>query len=122
MHTSFIAEQPSSYSSGKTESGGSSNNTGSARTISRITSVVKNNGFNPVWQQTMSIPFDCVGDMKDLIFVRFQVKDEYDGTDLAVYCISLGSLLPGKEVLLFAQNRALYTETLRRRIPSFTSA
>jgi len=95
MHTPLLPEQSSSYSSTKTESGGSSNNTCSARTISRVTSVVKNNGFNPVWQQTMSIPFDCAGDMKDLIFVRFQVKDEYDGTDLAVYCISLGSLMPG---------------------------
>jgi phosphatidylinositol phospholipase C, delta len=94
-HAAFPPGQSSPHSLPKQESGGSSNNASGVRTISRATSVVKNNGFNPVWQQTVSIPFDCVGDMKDLIFVRFQVKDEYDGTYLAVYCISLGSLMPG---------------------------
>jgi len=65
-----------------------------ARTISYRTGVVKNNGFNPVWEEKMRIPFDCVGDMRDLIFVRFVVRqgDKEDVEPLAVYCASLGSL------------------------------
>ena len=58
------------------------------------TGVVKNNGFNPVWEQSLSLPFDCVGDMLDLVFVRFAVKqeDKEDEEPLAVYCASLASL------------------------------
>ncbi|CAL1710104.1 unnamed protein product [Somion occarium] len=69
----------------------------SARTITVKTGVVKNNGFNPVWEQGLSLPFDCVGDMMDLIFVRFAVKqeDKDDEEPLAVYCCSLGSLNHG---------------------------
>ena len=61
------------------------------------TSVVKNNGFNPVWEEKVSLQFDCVADLLDLIFVRFAIKDER-GTDdepLAVYCIPLGSIQQG---------------------------
>ncbi|KAF8336862.1 uncharacterized protein EI90DRAFT_3043894 [Cantharellus anzutake] len=76
-------------------SSSSSSNPSSARTVSYVTSVVKDNGFNPVWKETMAIPFDCVGDMRELIFVRFQVKDEHGHDDLGVYCVSLASLLPG---------------------------
>ncbi|KAI0786941.1 PLC-like phosphodiesterase [Abortiporus biennis] len=73
---------------------GTAVNATSARTITVKTGVVKNNGFNPVWEQSLSLPFDCVGDMKDLIFVRFAVKqeDKDDEEPLAVYCCSLGSL------------------------------
>ena len=69
-----------------------------ARTISYRTGVVKSNGFNPVWEEKMRIPFDCVGDMRDLIFVRFVVRqgDKDDVEPLAVYCASLGSLGHGK--------------------------
>ncbi|KAF9531255.1 hypothetical protein CPB83DRAFT_849645 [Crepidotus variabilis] len=68
-----------------------------ARAPSARTSVVKKNGFNPVWEDKLSIPFDCVGDMFDLIFVKFAVKQEDKETDepLAVYCASLGSLQQG---------------------------
>ncbi|KAF9462862.1 hypothetical protein BDZ94DRAFT_1260487 [Collybia nuda] len=68
-----------------------------ARTISYRTGVVKNNGFNPMWEETLRIPFDCVGDMRDLIFVRFVVRqgDREDVEPLAVYCASLGSLAHG---------------------------
>ena len=59
------------------------------------TSVVKNNGFNPVWRETMSLPFDCMGGMHDLVFVKFQVKDQNDETNLAVYCVPLGCLQLG---------------------------
>ena len=40
------------------------------------TGVVKNNGFNPVWEQQICLPYDLVGDMKDLVFVRFSVRQE----------------------------------------------
>jgi len=68
-----------------------------ARSISSRTSVVKKNGFNPVWEENLRIPFECVGDMMDLIFVRFVVRQEDKETDepLAVYCASLGSLQRG---------------------------
>ncbi|KAF8625857.1 hypothetical protein AX17_006753 [Amanita inopinata Kibby_2008] len=69
----------------------------SARSITYRTSVVKNNGFNPVWEETIRIPFECVGDMWDLVFVRFVVRqeDREDEDALAVYCVSLGSLAHG---------------------------
>ncbi|KAJ3877055.1 1-phosphatidylinositol-4,5-bisphosphate phosphodiesterase 1 [Lentinula edodes] len=73
-----------------------------ARSISFSTGSVKNNGFNPVWQEELCIPFDCVGGMTDLIFVKFAVKqerkklkDEADEEPIAVYCSSLGSLERG---------------------------
>ncbi|KAH9924976.1 PLC-like phosphodiesterase [Epithele typhae] len=69
----------------------------SARTVTCKTGVVKNNGFNPVWEQALCLPFDLVGDMRDLVFVRFAVKqeDEEKNEPLAVYCVSLGSLNVG---------------------------
>lgn len=69
-----------------------------ARTVVQRTGVVKNNGFNPVWDQHLSIPFDVVGDMRELVFVRFAVKQEgmVDEEPLAVYCASLGSLNMGE--------------------------
>lgn len=65
------------------------------------TSVVKNNGFNPVWEEKFRIPFSCVGGMKELIFVRFAVKqgDREDDEPLAIFCASLGSLQPGINTL-----------------------
>ncbi|EMD36767.1 hypothetical protein CERSUDRAFT_137030 [Gelatoporia subvermispora B] len=68
-----------------------------ARTITVRTGAVKNNGFNPVWEQRLSLPFDLVGDMRDLVFVRFAVKqeDKDDDEPLAAYCVSLGSLNMG---------------------------
>ncbi|KAG8738046.1 Phospholipase C [Ceratobasidium sp. 414] len=60
------------------------------------TTAVKNNGFNPVWEESVSIPFTCVGDMWDLVFVKFAVMDDDDDDDpLALYCASLGSLRQG---------------------------
>lgn len=79
---------------------------------------MKNNGFNPVWEESIRLPF-CVpgaggnesendsggagtggagaGGLLDLVFVRFAVRDE-DGDEndpLAVYCASVGSLMQG---------------------------
>ncbi|KIP07397.1 hypothetical protein PHLGIDRAFT_89622 [Phlebiopsis gigantea 11061_1 CR5-6] len=68
-----------------------------ARTIAVKSYVVKNNGFNPVWEQSLSLPFDCVGDMFDLVFVKFAIKqeDREDSEPLALYCTSLAGLNPG---------------------------
>ena len=69
-----------------------------ARTVVQRTGAVKNNGFNPVWEQQLNIPFDVTGEMHDLVFVRFAVKQEglADEQPLAVYCASLGSLNMGE--------------------------
>jgi len=65
--------------------------------VSYRTSAVKNNGFNPVWEETLSLPFEVVGDMRELVFVRFAVRQ--DGDDereaLAVHCVSLACLREG---------------------------
>jgi phosphatidylinositol phospholipase C delta len=70
----------------------------SARTVSVRTEVIKNNGFNPVWQEELCLPFDCVGDMMDLIFVEFAVRQEGkdDGEPLGFYCVPLGCLEQGE--------------------------
>jgi len=62
------------------------------------TNSVKNNGFNPVWQETLKLPFECAGDMRDFVFVRFAIQrdGESDGEPIAVYCISLASLAMGE--------------------------
>ncbi|KDR66475.1 hypothetical protein GALMADRAFT_259273 [Galerina marginata CBS 339.88] len=69
----------------------------SARTVSFRTPVIKNNGFNPVWQEELCLPFDCVGDMTDLIFVEFAVRQEGKDNDepLGLYCVPLGCLEQG---------------------------
>ncbi|KAG6916583.1 hypothetical protein DXG01_006232 [Tephrocybe rancida] len=65
-----------------------------ARAHTYRTGVVKGNGFNPVWEEKLRIPFECVGDMRELVFVRFVVRasEKEDVEPLAVYCASLGSL------------------------------
>ena len=72
-------------------------NPSTARTITYRTGVVKNNGFNPVWEENLRIPFDCVADMKELIFVRFAVRQGGQDVEepIAVFCASLGSLQRG---------------------------
>lgn len=74
----------------------------SARTVTLKTPAVKNNGFNPIWEKDLSLPFDVVGgkEMMDLVFVRFSVWQNGKGNDdddvpLASYCASLGSLEKG---------------------------
>lgn len=99
----FLPDTPRIAGAVSTPSRPSTTTSTSARTISYRTGAVKNNGFNPVWQESLRIPFDCVGDMKDLIFVRFVVKreDKEDDNPLALYCASLGSLRLGKCVCTF---------------------
>jgi phosphatidylinositol phospholipase C delta len=96
----YLTETPAAYSPplASTTAPVTAQQASTARYVSQKTSVVKNNGFNPVWNKMLSLPFDCVGDMLDLVFVRFAVKED-DGNDdepLAVYCVSLGSLQQGK--------------------------
>ena len=88
-----------------------------ARVLSNRTSVIKDNGFNPVWEELVSITFDVVGDMKDLVFVRFTIKDEGDDEEnrpIAVYCSSLGSLRQGKVSGIKSVHVGELTETVRR--------
>lgn len=74
-----------------------SNTRPTGRNVSYCTKVVKNNGFNPVWEEKLRIPFTCVGDMKDLVFVRFAVRqgEREDMEPLAQFCASLGCLQHG---------------------------
>jgi len=70
------------------------------RTVKVRTRTIRNNGFNPVWDEELKLPFDVFGEgMEDLIFVRFLVKDDNEmETDGFVggYCTSLGSLEMGE--------------------------
>ncbi|KAJ8085018.1 hypothetical protein PM082_003795 [Marasmius tenuissimus] len=90
----------------RTRSGSSSGGNGgggNSNTITYRTGVVKNNGFNPVWEEKLRIPFNCIGEaqggMKDLIFVKFAVRTQSRGDreeePLAVFCASLGTLRSG---------------------------
>ncbi|KAJ8094448.1 hypothetical protein PM082_010882 [Marasmius tenuissimus] len=94
-------EGTSAVSSGKYSpptSQASRNEPSSARTITVKTAPVRNNGFNPIWNEELSIPFDCIGDMKELVFVRFAVRQKGDDNDdepLASYCAPLSSLQRG---------------------------
>ena len=93
----FLPDTPALYSPPYSSLSASSAQASSARSITQKTAVVKNNGFNPMWNEKISLPYDCIGDMHDLVFVRFAVKED-DGDDddpLAVYCVSLGSLQQG---------------------------
>lgn len=69
------------------------------REVKMRTKTVRNNGFNPVWNEELQLPFDVFGEgMRDTIFVRFIVKDDnnLDKDDfVGGYCISLGSLEMG---------------------------
>ena len=69
----------------------------SALQVSSRTSAVKHNGFNPVWEEMLSLPFEVVGDMRELVFVRFAVREDSDDEKeaLAVHCVSLACLRQG---------------------------
>ncbi|KAF5345262.1 hypothetical protein D9756_011418 [Leucocoprinus leucothites] len=88
----------------------SSSSSSTRRTASRRTRVIKNNGFNPVWEEMLSIPFDCVGGieresaggggMADLVFVEVAVRQrgeerEDDKDPIAVFCAPLGTVEHG---------------------------
>ncbi|KAF9001131.1 PLC-like phosphodiesterase [Cyathus striatus] len=80
-----------------------------ARTVAVKTRVIKNNGFNPVWEEEFMVPFDCVGGMRELIFVEFKVcqegKDDDDDVPIGSYCAPLGSLESGYRYLPLHDNQ-----------------
>ncbi|KIY53891.1 PLC-like phosphodiesterase [Fistulina hepatica ATCC 64428] len=108
--TPFIPKDSGAQYSEATEA--TSTSAGTARTVSFRTPAVENNGFNPVWQEELCLPFDCVGDMMDLVFVKFAVRQRDDRSEepLAVYCSSLGGLEQG-EFLLHAPANLSYTDS-----------
>ncbi|KIM26484.1 hypothetical protein M408DRAFT_330623 [Serendipita vermifera MAFF 305830] len=69
------------------------------RVVGVRTQAIRNNGFNPIWNEQLELPFDVFGEgMKDLIFLRIIVKDDnnMDKDDfVGGYCTSLGSLEMG---------------------------
>lgn len=77
---------------------GSKPSSGTPVLVQAKTSPVKNNGFDPVWQESLHLEFEVAGDMLDLVFAQFIVKDEtysdYEHS-LAMYCISLGCIRQG---------------------------
>jgi len=103
--TIHVPDWTSFVSSSKTTSTSSlstlNKNGGEAKEVrvTQKTRVVKRNGFNPVWQETMSLPFDCVGgpEMRDLVFVEFSVRQEgREAEDTAGYCAPLGCFEMGE--------------------------
>ncbi|THV06769.1 hypothetical protein K435DRAFT_825840 [Dendrothele bispora CBS 962.96] len=68
-----------------------------AQKISYRTGVVKNNRFNPIWEEKLRLPFTCVEGMEELVFVTFSIKqeDKEDEDPLAMFCASLGCLQHG---------------------------
>ncbi|KAJ7224502.1 PLC-like phosphodiesterase [Mycena pura] len=94
-HPPFLPELYKSYTHipPSDANGGST----TARKISFATGAVKDNGFNPTWQEELCLPFDCVGGMKELVFVEFIVKQDKkpDAEPLASYIAPLSSLEHG---------------------------
>ncbi|KAJ7700454.1 PLC-like phosphodiesterase [Mycena rosella] len=54
--------------------------TSTSASVTYRTSAVKNNGFNPVWEERLRIPFAAVVDMMELVFVRLAVRQDGGGT------------------------------------------
>lgn len=73
------------------------------RVVKVRTRTIRNNGFNPVWNEELRLPFDVFGEgMKDLVFVRFLIKDDNEMNKddfVGGYCTSLGSLEMGEYFL-----------------------
>ena len=69
------------------------------RVVKVRTKTIRNNGFNPCWEEELSLPFDVFGEgMKELVFVRILVKDDnnMDKDDfVGGYSTSLASLEMG---------------------------
>jgi phosphatidylinositol phospholipase C, delta len=78
------------------------------REVKVKTKTVRNNGFNPVWDEHLELPFDVFGgdSMRDLIFVRFLVKDSNMDEDdfVGAYCTSLSCLELGKSMRFYYED------------------
>lgn len=95
-----LSPEPPTPSAAQTNETGYNFRSGStpAKVVRDTTRVIKNNGFNPVWEEDLNLKFEVAGDMLDLVFLKLSVRDEDVDDDeraLALYCISLGSLNQG---------------------------
>ncbi|CAG8579453.1 3883_t:CDS:10, partial [Cetraspora pellucida] len=63
-----------------------------ADAIKKRTSIISDNGFNPIWNETLKFTFNC-NDMS-LVFLRFVIWDQDIGNNdfIASYCIPVTSL------------------------------
>ncbi len=50
----------------------------------------------------LSLPFHVLGDMRELVFVRFAVREDGDDENeaLAVHCVSLACLREGNDIYI----------------------
>jgi phosphatidylinositol phospholipase C delta len=72
----------------------------SKSSIKGKTPTVDDNGFNPIWNGQILLPFTIAAGMLDLVFVKFDVRCEgglVDSLDKSIgsYCIPLGCLNQG---------------------------
>ena len=71
------------------------------RSLKARTSVVRNNGFNPRWDETLELEFDVLGGMTEFVFVRFVIKDDDVDRDnwIGMYCACLSTMELGEDLL-----------------------
>lgn len=71
------------------------------RDLKTRTSVIRNNGFNPRWDETLELDFDVLGGMSEFVFVRFVIKDKDVDRDnwIGMYCACLKTLELGEKIL-----------------------
>lgn len=69
------------------------------KVVTWTSKVIKNNGYDPSWNQDCDLVFDSASDhMLDLVFVHFQVKLQHDDEDdkpVAQYCVPVSQIMPG---------------------------
>ena len=70
------------------------------RGLKAKTSVIRNNGFNPRWDETLELGFDVLGGMTEFVFVRFVIKDKDVDKDNLIgrYCACLKTLELGEDI------------------------
>jgi phosphatidylinositol phospholipase C delta len=71
------------------------------RNMKAKTSVIRNNGFNPRWDETLELEFDVLDGMSEFVFVRFVIKDHDVDRDnrIGMYCACLKTLELGEDML-----------------------
>ncbi|KAI5984251.1 PLC-like phosphodiesterase [Pisolithus marmoratus] len=93
--TSSSFAWPSSGSSSPRTSSPSATS-GMALVLTVRTSPVKDNGFNPIWQESLRLTFECAANLMELVFVRFIIRDrDRRGKPIAVHCVNLANLPMG---------------------------
>ena len=72
------------------------------RGLKTKTSIIRNNGFNPRWDETLELEFDVLDGMSEFVFVRFIIKDKDVDRDncIGVYCACLQTLELGEKILV----------------------